>query len=66
MSKLYMMMGAPGCGKTTLAKQIFPDNVKYISRDEIRYKTILLTKKKFTKNLLRKLQQHLMKEMVLL
>ena len=40
MSKLYMMMGAPGCGKTTLAKQIFPDNVKYISRDEIRYKIL--------------------------
>ena len=40
MSKLYMMMGAPGCGKTTLAKQMFPNNVKYISRDEIRYKIL--------------------------
>lgn len=37
MSKLYLMMGAPGSGKTTLAKKIFPSNVKYISRDEIRY-----------------------------
>ncbi len=37
MSKLYMMMGAPGCGKTTFAKQNFPNKVKYISRDEIRY-----------------------------
>lgn len=39
MNKLYVMVGAPGSGKTTFAKKYLPD-AKYISRDEIRFSLI--------------------------
>lgn len=34
---LYLMMGVPGSGKSTYAKNILKDGDIYISRDEIRY-----------------------------
>lgn len=40
MSKLMLMCGIPGSGKTTAAKQLMGDNIKYISRDEIRFSII--------------------------
>lgn len=36
MPTLYMMMGIPGSGKSTYAKENFPDEI-YVSRDVIRY-----------------------------
>lgn len=40
MSKLFIMMGAPGSGKTTWCKNNVPKNAIYISRDEIRFSII--------------------------
>ena len=40
MSKLFIMMGAPGSGKTTWCKNNVPKNAAYISRDEIRFNII--------------------------
>ena len=40
MSKLFIMMGAPGSGKTTWCKNNVPKNAVYISRDEIRFNII--------------------------
>lgn len=40
MSKLFIMMGAPGSGKTTWCKNNVPKNAVYISRDEIRFSII--------------------------
>ena len=37
---LYILCGAPGCGKSTFAKQFNSDFVKWISRDEIRFQFI--------------------------
>lgn len=37
MSKLYLMAGAPGSGKTYWATHHLTENDKYISRDEIRF-----------------------------
>lgn len=37
MSKLYVMMGLPGVGKSYWCKQNVPKEAKYISRDEIRF-----------------------------
>ena len=37
MSKLYLMAGAPGSGKTYWAIHHLTENDKYISRDEIRF-----------------------------
>lgn len=39
---LYIMCGAPGAGKSTFAKKWFQknQNIKYISRDEIRFKLV--------------------------
>lgn len=36
MNKLYVMIGAPGSGKSTFAKQHL-SNIKYVSRDEVRF-----------------------------
>ena len=40
MSRLFIMMGAPGSGKTTWCKNNVPKNAVYISRDEIRFNII--------------------------
>ena len=40
MSKLFLMMGAPGSGKSTWIKRQLKDNDYYISRDEIRFSLI--------------------------
>lgn len=40
MSKLFIMIGAPGSGKTTWCKNNVPKNAVYISRDEIRFNII--------------------------
>lgn len=37
MTRLWLMMGAPGSGKSTWAKANMPDGAMYISRDNIRY-----------------------------
>ena len=37
---LVLMCGAPGSGKTTIAKKLMCNNDLYISRDEIRYSMI--------------------------
>ena len=37
---LVLMCGAPGSGKTTIAKKLMGNNDLYISRDEIRYSMI--------------------------
>lgn len=37
MSKLMLMCGIPGSGKTTIAKKMINNSIKYISRDEIRF-----------------------------
>lgn len=40
MCTLVLMCGAPGSGKTTIAKKLMGENDLYISRDEIRYSMI--------------------------
>lgn len=37
MANLILMMGAPGSGKTTLAKKMFGEKDVYVSRDQIRF-----------------------------
>ena len=37
MSKMYVMIGAPGCGKSTYIKNHIKDNEIVISRDTIRF-----------------------------
>lgn len=37
---LYILCGAPGCGKSTFAKRFTSDSVKWVSRDEIRFQFI--------------------------
>lgn len=41
--KLYMMIGCPGVGKSTFCKNhitMFGDDVKYVSRDDIRFSIV--------------------------
>lgn len=41
MSQMYMMVGIPGSGKTTIAKRLMdPDTDVYISRDKVRFSII--------------------------
>lgn len=49
MTKLILMSGIPGSGKTTYAKKIFGEQDLYISRDEIRLNIIKDTDKYFSK-----------------
>ena len=49
MSWLYIMCGVSGAGKTTFAKQYFDENIKYISRDEIRFSLVSPEEEYFSK-----------------
>lgn len=49
MSKLYLMMGTPGAGKSTYAKKYLSNGITYISRDEIRYSMVKPNEKYFSK-----------------
>lgn len=47
---LYLMMGIPGAGKSTYAKQFaLRNNIQYISRDEIRFSLLQPTDNYFDK-----------------
>ena len=48
MNKLYVMIGAPGSGKSTFAKK-YISNAKYISRDEIRFSILAEDEPYFSK-----------------
>ena len=50
-NKLILMMGVPGSGKSTWAKDIVKNNknIKYVSRDEIRFNLIDNQKNYFSK-----------------
>ena len=42
-NKLYVICGVPGTGKSTFCKNhltMFGDNVKYVSRDDIRFSIV--------------------------
>jgi len=45
---LYILCGAPGCGKSTFAKQFTSNSVKWISRDEIRFQFVKSDEKYFS------------------
>lgn len=49
MSKLFLMMGVPGSGKTTWCKEHLKNTDKYISRDEIRFNLIKNKKEYFSR-----------------
>lgn len=53
MNKLYIMIGCPGSGKSTFAKEKMlkgkEDTIKYISRDEVRFSTIQEGQEYFSK-----------------
>lgn len=49
MSKLILMMGLPGAGKSTWAKTHMGDNDIYISRDEIRFSLVDENEEYFSK-----------------
>lgn len=49
MSKLYVMIGCPGAGKSYWAKHNLSDDVIYISRDIIRYSIITENEAYFSK-----------------
>ena len=48
MNKLYIMIGCPGSGKSTYAKNHIP-NAKYVSRDEIRFRLVSEEEEYFSK-----------------
>ena len=39
-NKLYVMCGCPGSGKSTFCKTHFENDVKYVSRDDIRFSLV--------------------------
>ena len=49
MSKMYMVIGAPGCGKSTYIKNHLKENEMVISRDKIRFSLLKDTDEYFSK-----------------
>lgn len=49
MRKLYLMIGAPGSGKSTWIKNNMPKEAAYISRDEIRFAMVAEDEQYFSK-----------------
>ena len=49
MSKMYMVIGAPGCGKSTYIKNHLKENEMVISRDKIRFGLLKDTDEYFSK-----------------
>ena len=49
MSKMYMVIGAPGCGKSTYIKNHLKENEIVISRDKIRFGLLKDTDEYFSK-----------------
>lgn len=49
MSKLFVMVGAPGAGKSTYCRNHVQRGEKYISRDNIRFSKVSLKEKYFSK-----------------
>ena len=48
-SKLYLMMGIPGSGKSTYLKTRFIERLRVISRDEIRFSMVKEDEEYFSK-----------------
>ena len=49
MSKMYMVIGAPGCGKSTYIQNHLKENEIVISRDKIRFSLLKDTDEYFSK-----------------
>lgn len=49
MSKLFLVMGIPGAGKSTYIKKVMGENDLYVSRDEIRFSLVAENEEYFSK-----------------